>query len=104
MGQRKFSQIAEKQFLQPMCSGCNNYLDHFRHTGVFIHQGLVNQIALHLEPLERATLLQGLMSLVRLATERHPTLFTQGFIEVKKNIAHLQGVPHQLVDLVTLLA
>ncbi len=37
----------------------NCYLDLFHHKGVFVRQGLINQIASQSEPLERATLLQG---------------------------------------------
>jgi hypothetical protein len=48
------------------------------------------QTAPQLEPLERATLLQGQASLVRLASESLSTLFAQGFsLEFEKVNARL---------------
>ncbi len=57
------------------------------------------QTAPQSEPLERATLLQGQASLVRLATESLSTLFAQGFLlEFEKINARLQLPSAALID------
>jgi hypothetical protein len=63
-----------------------------------------NQTALQLGPLERATVLQALESLVRFATESHTTLFSQGFILESDINAPLDLLLAVLFDLVFLQA
>jgi hypothetical protein len=46
-----------------------------------LSRGHLDQTVLQSGPLERATLLRGKISLVRSATESHPTLSVQGFFE-----------------------